>query len=76
MESVPTKNTIQNLTQLYIASLNEKEQKGLQIAQNHLGSAFSLEKSVGFLDYCAEAKKCEGASMVSSSSSNGSIEKS
>jgi hypothetical protein len=33
----------------YLESMNEKERKGYEIAKNHLGSAFSLEKSVGYV---------------------------
>ena len=39
------------LTELYVESLNEKELKSYDIAKSHLGSSFSLEKSVGFLKW-------------------------
>ena len=39
------------LTELYIQSLSEKELKSYAIANSHLGSSFSLEKSVGFLKW-------------------------
>ena len=39
------------LTELYVESLNEKELKSYTIAKSHLGSSFSLEKSVGFLKW-------------------------
>jgi len=39
------------LTELYIESLSEKEMKAYIIAKSHLGSSFSLEKSVGFLKW-------------------------
>ena len=39
------------LTELYIESLSEKEMKAYAIAKSHLGSSFSLEKSVGFLKW-------------------------
>jgi len=38
-------------TELYIESLSEKEMKAYIIAKSHLGSSFSLEKSVGFLKW-------------------------
>jgi hypothetical protein len=42
---------IQKLTELYVKSLSEKEYKAYSIAKSHLGSSFSLEKSVGFLKW-------------------------
>ncbi len=33
----------------YLKSLGEKERKAYDIARDHLGSSFSVEKSVGFL---------------------------
>lgn len=35
----------------YINSLTEKEKKTLNIAQEHLGSSFNLERSIGYVDY-------------------------
>ena len=35
----------------YIASLNDAERKSLLIAQDHLGSSFDIEKSIGFMEY-------------------------
>ena len=35
----------------YILSLNEKELKAYNIAREHLGMSFSLEKSIGFLNW-------------------------
>ncbi len=35
----------------YLNSLNEKEFKSYLIAKNHLGSSFSLVKSIGFLHW-------------------------
>jgi hypothetical protein len=39
------------LVEEYIASLNNAESKALMIAQDHLGSSFDIEKSIGFLEY-------------------------
>jgi hypothetical protein len=47
-------------TELYIESLSEKEMKAYIIAKSHLGSSFSLEKSVGFLKW----KKKQEENMV------------
>ena len=38
----------------YVKQLNEKEKMALNIAKEHLGSSFNLEKSIGFLQW----KKC------------------
>ena len=35
----------------YLQSLCEKDRKGYEIAQSHLGMSFQLEKSLGFLEY-------------------------
>lgn len=35
----------------YINSLTEKEKMTLNIAREHLGSSFSLERSIGYVDY-------------------------
>ena len=35
----------------YVESLSEKELKAYNIANSHLGTSFSLEKSRGFLDW-------------------------
>lgn len=37
--------------ELYVQSLPEKEYKAYLIAKEHLGSSFSLEKSVGYLKW-------------------------
>lgn len=39
------------LVEKYILSLNAKEHKAYLIAKSHLGSSFSIEKSVGFLQW-------------------------
>jgi len=46
--------TINELLQLYLESLNEKEKIAYNIAKSHLGSSFSLEKSNGFIQWCKE----------------------
>ena len=49
-ESIIEKTTEQ-LKHLYIESLSKKEKKAYDIAFQHLGSSFTLEKSVGFLEW-------------------------
>ena len=43
--------TLEQLKLLYISSLSKKEKKAYDIAFQHLGSSFTLEKSVGFLEW-------------------------
>jgi hypothetical protein len=38
-------------TQEYIQQLSTKETKALKIAQEHLGSSFNIEKSIGFIKW-------------------------
>jgi len=35
----------------YIKQLSENEKKALEIANDHLQSSFSLEKSIGFIQF-------------------------
>lgn len=35
----------------YMKSMNEKEKKGYEIAKNHLGMSFQIEKSNGFIEW-------------------------
>jgi hypothetical protein len=44
-------NTTKLLLQEYVNSFTEKEKKAYDIARSHLGSSFSLEKSVGFIQW-------------------------
>lgn len=43
--------SIELLKQQYIESLSKKEKKAYDIAFHHLGSSFTLEKSIGFLEW-------------------------
>ena len=52
METSITANTSEtNITETYLKSLNPKEYKAYLIAKEHLGSSFTLEKSVGYLQW-------------------------
>ena len=42
---------METVVEEYIASLNEAERQALIIAQDHLGSSFDIEKSIGFMEY-------------------------
>lgn len=41
----------QKLLDTYVASLSPLAKKGLEIARDHLESSFSLEKSIGFMEF-------------------------
>lgn len=43
--------SISKLTEIYIETLSPKEKKAYLIARDHLGMSFTLEKSVGFLQW-------------------------
>jgi len=49
----------EKMVQLYLASLSKKERVAYHIAKTHLGSSFSIEKSIGFItfleNYCKTA---------------------
>jgi len=53
MESNSTNNNIDE----YLLSLTDKERLGYQIAMSHLGSAFRLDKSVGYIRWFEKEKK-------------------
>lgn len=39
------------LVDLYLQSLSIKEKQSYEIAKNQLGTSFSLEKSIGFIEF-------------------------
>jgi hypothetical protein len=43
--------SIEKLKELYLETLTPKEHKSYIIARDHLGMSFTLEKSVGFLQW-------------------------
>ena len=43
--------SISKLTEIYVETLSPKEKKAYLIARDHLGMSFTLEKSVGFLQW-------------------------
>jgi hypothetical protein len=49
--SLSTIPPLENLLQIYLESLNEKEKMAYNIAKSHLGSSFCLEKSNGFIQW-------------------------
>ena len=51
MEDTDKKEPLIRLMEEYLKTLCEKERKSYEIAKDHLGSSFQLEKSVGFLKW-------------------------
>ena len=52
-----TTPTIEELTTLYLTTLDDKTLKTLEIAKDHLGTSFSLKKSIDFLKWKADYEK-------------------
>jgi hypothetical protein len=52
--SIEPKLSIEKLKELYLETLSTKEHKSYIIARDHLGMSFTLEKSVGFLQWKSE----------------------
>ena len=46
-----TVNQIQAKVTEYIAQLNDKEKIAYNIAKDHLGTSFSIVKSIGFIEW-------------------------
>ena len=51
MEKEKEKEENKSTIELYLDSLSPRERQAYDIARDHLGSAFSLEKSVGFVRF-------------------------
>ena len=49
--------TIEELQEMYVQNLNEMEKQGYIIAKEHLGSSFSLAKSIGFKEWLVKYKE-------------------
>ena len=56
-ETESNKTDKQKLLDTYIASLSPLAKKGLEIARDHLDSSFSLEKSIGFMEFVKTQNK-------------------
>lgn len=48
---------MENYQEQYIQSLSEKELQAFLIAKSHLGTSFSLEKSLGFIKWLEKIKQ-------------------
>ena len=51
MENQTSTENEENLLQQYLNTLDEKELLAYNIAKEHLGMSFQLEKSIGYLDW-------------------------
>lgn len=51
-----TENSLASQIELYLLSLSPNEKKGYQIAKDHLGCSFQMEKSNGFLQWLKKQK--------------------
>lgn len=57
MEKSESKQSLENrLIEEYINSLSDIERTGLKIAEEQLESSFSIEKSIGFLEFIKNKK--------------------
>ena len=50
-EDVKEEKESENPIEIYIKSLDDKEQQAIKIAQDHLQSSFHIEKSNGYSNY-------------------------
>lgn len=53
--------TMENYQEQYVKSLSEKELQAFLIAKSHLGTSFSLEKSLGFIKWLEKIKQQQEA---------------
>ena len=44
-------DSVKTLQEQYLETLSEKERKSYEIAKEHLGMSFQLDKSVGYLKW-------------------------
>ena len=57
MDTIESMNyTLSDDAKRFYDSLNEKEKRAFHIAQNHLGSLFTVEKTNGFLKWKEKQK--------------------
>jgi hypothetical protein len=60
MDQKESKEQVENnksIIDLYLDSLSPRERRAYEIARDHLGSAFSLVKSVGFVRFLDKNKR-------------------
>ena len=49
--NIPTESLLASQIERYLGSLSPNDKKGYQIAKDHLGCSFQIEKSNGFLQW-------------------------
>jgi hypothetical protein len=54
MSSSVAKESIEELSTLYLATLNDRELQAYHIAVDHLGMSFTMERSNGFREWKKE----------------------
>lgn len=57
VETVEISNEAQTEVTNYINSLSKHETQTLEIAKAHLGSSFSIRKSIGFIEWKSKQKQ-------------------
>ena len=57
MDSIKTMNTHEESIKAYLKSLNEQEKKTLEIAKDHLGTSFNINKSIGYIAWKSKNHK-------------------
>lgn len=57
MESKTKENKMDSLLKEYVDGFNTKERIAYEIAKDHLGSSFNLEKSIGFQKWLKKKTK-------------------
>lgn len=55
-EPEPKADVIEDPMNIYLSSLNRSDQIVMEIAKDHLGTSFCMEKSVGFIEFLASRK--------------------
>lgn len=48
---MPTESSLASQIEIYLGSLSPNDKKGYQIAKDHLGCSFQIEKSNGFIQW-------------------------
>ena len=52
----PEPEVIEDPMNIYVSSLNSSDRIVMEIAKDHLGTSFCMEKSVGFIEFLASRK--------------------
>jgi len=55
-EAEPEADVIEDPMNIYLSSLNSSDHIVMEIAKDHLGTSFCMDKSVGFIEFLASRK--------------------